>query len=214
MNTEKPKPQRRTNAERSAETRQRVIDATILSLGELGYQNTSINLVADRAGVSKGATQHQFPTKVDLMAATARYCVQVHNEFRLQLVAKITEGDDKIAQWADTSWDVLRHPAFKALLDIFIATRSDPELKERMRPISQAIQDEFKIGVEPFCRAAGIDPDPLVLKMIRAHVIFTRGIATGLMFTHDPEILRQDMETLKLYEQLAIEMLKKKQGKV
>ena len=54
-----PRP-RRTQAERSAETRQRLIAAAIDALCRLGYAATSTVLVADNAGVSRGAMLHQF----------------------------------------------------------------------------------------------------------------------------------------------------------
>src|SRR5436305_1161301 len=60
---------RRTQAERRAETRGRLLDATIESLGEVGYAATTVRGVADRAGVSQGATTHHFPHRVKLITA-------------------------------------------------------------------------------------------------------------------------------------------------
>lgn len=61
--------QRRSQAERSADTRTRVIDAAIQCLYEVGYSATTTGLVVSRAGVSPGAMTHQFPSKADLMEA-------------------------------------------------------------------------------------------------------------------------------------------------
>ena len=61
-------PQRpRTNAERSAATRVRLLDATIDCLIELGWSGTSTTEVVRRAGVSRGAQVHHYPTKEDLV---------------------------------------------------------------------------------------------------------------------------------------------------
>ena len=61
------KPRRRTQAERSAATRKILLDAAIKCLFEHGYGTTTTILVAEMAGVSRGAMLHQFPSKADLM---------------------------------------------------------------------------------------------------------------------------------------------------
>src|SRR5204862_5492808 len=61
--------QRRTQAERSAATQALLLDATIDSLVEVGYANTTTTGIAERAGVSRGAQMHHFPSKGELVAA-------------------------------------------------------------------------------------------------------------------------------------------------
>ena len=62
-------PVRRTHAERSATTRTALLDATIECLAELGYSGTTTAEVVRRAGLSRGAQVHHFPTKALLIAA-------------------------------------------------------------------------------------------------------------------------------------------------
>jgi AcrR family transcriptional regulator len=54
---------RRSQAERSAATRDALLDATIVCLVEDGYANTTTSRVAERAGVSRGAHLHHFQTR-------------------------------------------------------------------------------------------------------------------------------------------------------
>ena len=63
---------RKTQAERSAETRQLLIDATIDSLLAKGYVATSTTAIAERAGVTRGAQIHHFPKKLDLIERKGR----------------------------------------------------------------------------------------------------------------------------------------------
>ena len=56
---ERPGP-RRSHAERTAETRQRVIDAVVESISEIGFQRTTAAEISRRAGVTWGAVQHHF----------------------------------------------------------------------------------------------------------------------------------------------------------
>ncbi len=62
-------PQRRSQAQRSAATREALLDATIACLVEDGYANTTTSKVAERAGVSRGAHLHHFQTRSALVAA-------------------------------------------------------------------------------------------------------------------------------------------------
>ena len=55
---------------KSERARAAICDATIAALAEVGYAETSLNRVASMADFSKGAVQHHFPTKEDLIAAT------------------------------------------------------------------------------------------------------------------------------------------------
>src|SRR3954464_2789270 len=62
-------PQRRSQAERSATTREALLDATVACLIEDGYAHTTTSRVAERAGVSRGAHLHHFQTRTSLVAA-------------------------------------------------------------------------------------------------------------------------------------------------
>jgi len=64
---------RRTQAERSETTRRKLIEAAIVLLRERGYGGLRTNEVSDRAGVSRGAQLHHFPTKYELILATLQY---------------------------------------------------------------------------------------------------------------------------------------------
>src|SRR5262245_12772993 len=69
-------PERRTQAERTAETRGKLLDATIASLVEEGYEATTGRVVTERAGVSRGAQTHHFPLRMDLIVAAVEEIAQ------------------------------------------------------------------------------------------------------------------------------------------
>ena len=83
---------RRTNEERSAETRARLLEATTECLVELGYSNTTTTAIAERAGVSRGAQLHHYPTKAELVTAAVEHlCERLDAEFRAAIV-RVPEG--------------------------------------------------------------------------------------------------------------------------
>lgn len=64
---------RRSQHQRRQETQAAILSASIRLLAEHGYAGFSASRVAAAAGVSRGAQEHYFPKKRDLIAATTRY---------------------------------------------------------------------------------------------------------------------------------------------
>ena len=69
----------RLQEERSAETRGRLLDATVACLHEFGYAGTTTTEIARRAGVSRGAQVHHGAARaVSLPAATTCAAISAH----------------------------------------------------------------------------------------------------------------------------------------
>src|SRR5262245_17466263 len=97
--------QRRTNAERSATTVSKLIQAAIDSLYEEGYSATTTISVAKRARVSRGAMLHQFPTRVAMLLAVAKHIVEEHSRLRREQLDAY-QGMARFYAAADVSWAV------------------------------------------------------------------------------------------------------------
>src|ERR1700730_8526559 len=67
---------RRTQVERRNETQGAILSASIGLLAEKGYAGFSASRVAARAGVSRGAQEHYFPRKNDLIAAATQQAMR------------------------------------------------------------------------------------------------------------------------------------------
>ena len=55
-------PTRTPQPERTRLMRQRLMEATVESIVEVGWAGTSTTVVSQRAGVSRGAQLHHFPS--------------------------------------------------------------------------------------------------------------------------------------------------------
>jgi AcrR family transcriptional regulator len=123
---------RRTQQERSAETRARLLDATVESLIDVGYSRTTTTAVCARAGLSRGAQLHHFPTKSELViAALAHLAARRHEELRAE-ARHLAVRDDRIAAVLDLVWRSFSGPLFYAALELWVAARTDPELHESL----------------------------------------------------------------------------------
>ena len=100
---------RRTNGQRSAATQAQVLDAAIDCLVELGYARTTTTEVARRAGVSRGAQTHHFPTKDDLVLAAIDHLLARRNrEFQRSLRGSARSAADARLSGADPPRPMLR----------------------------------------------------------------------------------------------------------
>jgi len=131
---------RRTQEERSAETRGRLLDATIESLQEVGYAGTTTRRVAELAGVSQGAQTHHFPYRVDLVCAAIEHLagrrVDALRDSMQGLSGSVAKRTGTLLDllWADFSG-----PVFTVFVKLWVAAADDPELYARLVPVERGM---------------------------------------------------------------------------
>ena len=135
--------------ERSAETRARLLDATVECLFERGYAGTTTTEIASRAGVSRGAQLHHFPKKDELVVRALEHVFELRlNEMRAA-VAEPPSGtrEHRLAAVIDAMWPLFKGPTFYAWLELVVASRTDPALSEAVRTASLRFGDGFRTGM-------------------------------------------------------------------
>ncbi len=131
---------RRTQSERRAETRGRLLEATIESLIEVGYAGTTIRAVTERAGVSQGAQSHHFPHRVDLVASAFEHLAEQRSARYAERAGELS-GDRAIRLRAllDMLWEDFSSPLFTVAAKLWVAAADDEELRERLIPVERRI---------------------------------------------------------------------------
>src|SRR5579863_3759048 len=124
----KAKAKRRTQEERRRETQAAILEASIALLIESGYAGFSASRVAARAGVSRGAQEHYFPKKVDLMAAATQQAMDEAVAHARLLAERARHSADPVAQFLLDSEHFFFNPLYRALVESMIAARSDKAL--------------------------------------------------------------------------------------
>ena len=181
-----PRP-RRTNAERSAETRGAIIDAAIDLLFTRGHTATTTIAVASRARVSRGAMLHHFPTRVEMLIAVAEYIVQWQREQRRAKIQSLEPGLKRYYAGADINWEVQRQPPTIALLEIMMATRSDPQLRKGFAPFIKQMSEMRRNSAALVASDLGVDDKTTVSTMLYLHQATLRGLAIHLLCTGDEQ---------------------------
>ena len=120
---------REPQQDRSRATRQRVLEAAVECLADLGWAGSTVAVVAGRAGVSRGAAQHHFPTREALFAAAfahmaARRLDQVGRE-----AARLAPGGDRTEAVLAMLAGLYTGPLFRAALHLHTAAAVDDDLR-------------------------------------------------------------------------------------
>ena len=114
MNTRQPQ------QERSRTTRRRLIEAAVECLGELGWNGTTVMVIAQRAGVSRGAAQHHFPAREDLVTAAVEYLGEVQIAELHRHVADLPPGQSRLGPVVDMLLNLYAGPMFRAALQLWV----------------------------------------------------------------------------------------------
>lgn len=142
--TKSEKRPRLTQAERSAATRKVLLDASVKCLFEHGYGQTTTILIAEMAGISRGALLHQFPSKADLMVYVVEAVFEEEAAMYRELLRNVTDPDERMVAYAMAAWKVQSRPPGVAVLEILQGSRSDLVLAEKLKPVEARIEENAK----------------------------------------------------------------------
>ncbi len=138
-------------AQKSASTRNQIIEAAIRCFVDLGYSRTTTTLIAEKAGLSRGAMLHHFPAKKDVVRAAIEYLHAKRLKAFRRSMAKVAPDGDHIRQGVEGYWAHVKHPMFVAFFELAVAARTDPELAEILRPVQESFEREwYAVSLELF----------------------------------------------------------------
>jgi AcrR family transcriptional regulator len=129
----------RTQAERSERTRELLLDATIECLVELGYAHTTVQEICQRAGLSRGAQQHHFTTKAELMTSALEHLFKRLSDEILTVTDELPAGSSRIEVGIDLLWRAYSGTLSTAAVELWVAARTDPELRGTLLPVDRAL---------------------------------------------------------------------------
>lgn len=179
-----PQPPGRTpRQERSRATQARLLEATVDVLVEHGWSGTTTTVIAERAGVSRGAQLHHYPTKAALvMAAVEHLAERRAAEIRTEATG-LPDGARRLDRVVDMLAAAFTGPLFAAALEVWVAARTDPELRQALVPLEARVGREMhRLTVELLDadeRRAG------VREAIQATLDLLRGLGVANLLSDD-----------------------------
>jgi AcrR family transcriptional regulator len=127
--------ERQPQQDRSRLTRRRLLDATVDSLAQVGWTATSVTLVAARAGVSRGAAQHHFPTRELLFEAAVDHIGQRRMAELKRAATDLPTGAGRTEAVVTSLVSIYTGASFRAALQVWTAASSEPTLRVQLVPL-------------------------------------------------------------------------------
>lgn len=154
--------------------RQRLMEATVELLVEKGFSGTTTTLVSERAGVSRGAQLHHFPTKNDLVVAAVSHLTEIRGQELAAAAAQLPRGKNRTRAVVEMLGDHFASPVFTAALELWVAARTEPALLEAVGPLEERVgRETHRLTVQL------LDVDetaPRVRELVQATLDLVRGL--------------------------------------
>nr|WP_206051657.1 TetR/AcrR family transcriptional regulator [Nocardioides ferulae] len=163
--------------------RARLLEATVECLVERGFSGTSTTLVSERAGVSRGAQLHHFPTKNDLVVAAVEHLTEIRGAELAEAAQKLPAGPRRTRAVLQMLADHFTSPVFTAALELWVAARTDDHLMAAVAPLEQRVgRETHRLTVE----LLGADEtQPGVRELVQATLDLVRGLGLANTITDD-----------------------------
>lgn len=191
----------RTQAERSERTRELLLDATIECLVELGHARTTVQEICQRAGLSRGAQQHHFTTKAELMTAALEHLFTRLSNQILSATAELPQGPSRIEAGIELLWHAYSGTLSTAAVELWVAARTDEELRRTLLPVDRALGHAT---LEFYRELMPASPDNRLNTMVLLTVNLIRGLALDAMIGGDE---RRRAALLGEWKALVVEQL-------
>lgn len=175
--------------ERSRVTRRRLVAAAVECLGEFGWNRTTVSVIARRAGVSRGAAQHHFPTREDLVVAAVEHVGQEQVAELRNRAAGLAPGPGRAEPIAEMLLDLYTGPMFRAALHLWVEAASDESLREVLAPLEARVGREAHKMVLDLLGAD--ESQPGARETIQATLDLARGLGLANLLTDDTRRRRQ-----------------------
>lgn len=169
---------------KSENTRAAILEAALACFYDLGYGATTTEKVAKRAGVSRGAMLHHFPSRLHLVREAVRYLYVKRLQLFEEQELKVNEGAEhtRISEGIDAYWQQLHSPLFTVFHELRVAARTDDDLQEAMALDHQKLDESWaKVAVSLFPDLAQAEDFETanLLTVFLLEGMANRGITTG-----------------------------------
>jgi AcrR family transcriptional regulator len=172
---------RRSQHERRSRTQELVLNAAIDLLYERGYANFTTADVAERAGVSRGAQNHYFRTKGDLVLSACRHAMAIAIKAARSMAVDARQSSDVVNYFIDQSRRFFLTPSYIATIDLLVAARTDLALSREYRHLINRTREELDAIWSSVFQEMGIPKEQAFILMSLTHNLM-RGMAISRLW--------------------------------
>jgi AcrR family transcriptional regulator len=184
--TAAPARKRRTQEERSEETKRRILQAATRLTVRNGYAALRTADVAQEAGVSKGALQHHFPTKEALVIALIEHAFNDQMLASRQRAAQRGSQQDLIETVIDDAKEFFFSEYFLIAVNLVLSSQPPSEIRTAVLAISQRARLPVEAAWKQAFIAAGI-PEDIALELLTLTLAIVRGYSVRNLWDDNAE---------------------------
>ena len=199
-----PEPERGREQQRLA-TRQRILRAAVESFQALGYAATTTLEVQRRAGVSRGALLHHFPTRPQLVAAAIAELVRLNGAASQEALAEASADLDPVDRARQALRSIISRPAFGIEMELWMAARSDTELRAHLRKAERAAMKDWQEGLDEMF-GPDLVANPAYPAVIAVTTPLMRGLAVTRSLTTSPTALERSLDAWAAFVRQTLEL--------
>ena len=188
---------RRSQADRSAATRAKVLAAARDVLCSQGYSGATLFAIRDAAGMRLGASQHQCPTQAKLMAAGGAEFAAYRTRVYAEAIRAGTTPRQSMENLIDANYQMVSRPEMAAVLEIHLARRNDPDLDQEVGPSARRFDRRVRLWGHMILRAAGIDNDEAYQTLQLLNNAVTRGLTVEYIRNPDMALIERSVAIWK-----------------
>lgn len=135
--------------------------------------STSIAAIAERAGVSKGAVQHHFDSKSDLLAAVVTAGWGELAEYAATDFHATDLPADRVRALVRATWESFRRPVCQAAFLISSDPNIEPELADRLTPAFESARHRLDETWSDAFADLGVSDERTVRtrRFVRSHLL-------------------------------------------
>ena len=177
---------RRTQAERSEETRTRIVKAAANLIRKRGYARFRTAEVAKEAGLSRGAQLHHFPTKDSLVVATLEYVFEQAQVLSRRRAAAVNKPRDLIEAVIEDAREFFFSEHFMVAIDIVLSTSTNQSVRKQILDISRKARRPVEAAWAEALAANGV-AGALASDIVALTLSVVRGMALRTLWDNDPK---------------------------
>ncbi|WP_043532586.1 TetR/AcrR family transcriptional regulator [Litchfieldella xinjiangensis] len=178
---------RQTQEERSRQTQARVIKATIDCILEKGIRATSTVDVARKAGVSRGALMHHYPSKESLMQATLDDLLNREVDSVREMAMRVKAGDLDFDTLLLALHEHFKGDMYMVTLEYLTTARTDPAIMEVLMPLAATFNASLEHIWEQLVASAEHSSHEKRVAL-NATLCMMRGMGAQSIWRDDPEL--------------------------
>ncbi len=154
---------------------ERLLDATVECLVEVGWARTTLPEVVARADVARGAQVHHFPTKAALMAAVGEHLLQRHHREFSEAFEALRPEERTLEAAIDGLWGILCSPTWTAVIELGLASRTDPSIAVSFEGFTDRVDETVLEIVNEYFPA--LAQNPIGTAVVRGTLALLYGLA-------------------------------------